>query len=83
MNESPMTQSSTALSPQAIRLGFWTMTMKRRRMMTFKRFIEARRAEADAERYRRYHEEKRKIPMNLPPAKYEAEVKRLIRKFKI
>ena len=51
--------------------------------MAFKRFIDARRAEADAERYRRYHEAKRKIPMNLPPAEYEAEVRRLIRKFKI
>ena len=83
MNESPMTQSSTALSPQAIHLGFWTMTMKRRRTMAFKRFIDARRAEADSERYRRYHEAKRKIPMNLPPAEYEAEVKRLAKKFKI
>ena len=51
--------------------------------MAFKRFIDARRTEADAERYRRYHEAKRKIPMDLPPAEYEAEVKRLAKKFKI
>ena len=51
--------------------------------MTFKRFLAARRAEADAERYRRYHEAKRKIPMDLPPEEYEAEVKRLAKKFKI
>lgn len=51
--------------------------------MAFKRFIDARRAEADAERYRRYHEAKRKIPMNLPPQEYEAEVKRLAKKYKI
>lgn len=37
----------------------------------------------EAERYRRYHEEKSKIPMDLPPKEYEAEVKRLAKKYKI
>ena len=35
------------------------------------------------ERYRRYAEAKASIPKNLPPKEYEAEVKRLARKFKI
>ena len=38
---------------------------------------------ADRERYRRYAEAKRKIPMNLPPKEYEAEIQRLIKKYKI
>jgi hypothetical protein len=38
---------------------------------------------AESERYRRYAEAKRRIPMNLPPREYEAEVKRLAQKFKI
>ena len=37
----------------------------------------------EVERYRRYHEAKRKIPMDLPPKEYEAEVKRLAKKYKI
>ena len=37
----------------------------------------------DCEKYRRSHEAKSKIPMDLPPAEYEAEVKRLARRFKI
>ena len=40
-------------------------------------------AAGEAERYRRYHEAKRRIPMDLPPAEYEAEVKRLAKKYKI
>lgn len=51
--------------------------------MTIKRYLAARRAEAESERYRRYHEAKRKIPMDLPPAEYETEVKRLARRYKI
>lgn len=51
--------------------------------MSFKRYLAARRAEAESERYRRYHEAKSKIPHDLPPAEYEAEVKRLAKKFKI
>ena len=35
------------------------------------------------ERYRRYAEAKSRIPMNLPAREYEAEVKRLARKYKI
>lgn len=35
------------------------------------------------DRYRRYAEAKAKIPLNLPPAEYEAQVKRLAKKFKI
>ena len=38
---------------------------------------------AESDRYRKYAEAKARIPMNLPPAEYEAEVKRLIRKYKI
>lgn len=38
---------------------------------------------AESERYRRYAEAKRRIPMNLSPREYEAEVKRLARKFKV
>lgn len=51
--------------------------------MSLKLFLAARRVEAESERYRRYHEAKSKIPMDLPPAEYEAEVKRLAKKFKI
>ena len=35
------------------------------------------------DRYRRYHEAKRRIPLNLPPKEYEAEVRRLAKKYKI
>lgn len=51
--------------------------------MKIKQYIAAIRAKAETERYRRYHEAKREIPKNLPPAEYEAEVKRLAKKFKI
>ena len=40
-------------------------------------------ARADAERYRRYHEAKAKIPMDLPPAEFTEQVKKLARKYKI
>ena len=40
-------------------------------------------AMAQADRYRRYAEAKRKIPMDLPPKEYEAEVRRLAKKYKI
>lgn len=40
-------------------------------------------ARADAERYRRYAEAKRKIPMDLSASEYEAEIKRLARKYGI
>lgn len=38
---------------------------------------------AQAEKYRRYAEAKRRIPLNLSPAEYEAEVRKLAKKFKI
>ena len=40
-------------------------------------------ARADAERYRRYHEAKARIPMDLPPAEFEAEIKKLAKKYHI
>ena len=48
-----------------------------------KRAVSKRVIAAESERYRRYAEAKRKIPMNLSPGEYEAEVKRLAKKFKI
>ena len=38
---------------------------------------------ADCERYRRYAEAKRRIPMNLPPTEYEARVKKLAKRYHI
>lgn len=38
---------------------------------------------ADCERYRRYAEEKQRIPKNLPPEEYEQRIKKLARKYKI
>ncbi len=38
---------------------------------------------ADMERYRRYAEAKRRIPMDLPPKEYEERLKKLIKKYKI
>ena len=35
------------------------------------------------EKYRRYHEAKAKIPMDLPPQEFEERVKKLARKYKI
>ena len=40
-------------------------------------------ARADAERYRRYHEAKAKIPMDLPPAEFTERVKKLAKKYHI
>ena len=40
-------------------------------------------ARADAERYRRYHEAKARIPMDLPAPEYTERVKALARKYKI
>lgn len=40
-------------------------------------------ARAQTEKYRRYAEAKRRIPLNLSPAEYEAEVRKLARKYKI
>lgn len=41
------------------------------------------RARASNERYRRYAEAKRKIPLNLPPKEYEERVRKLVKKYKI
>ena len=48
-----------------------------------KQVISRFRERAENERYRRYAEAKRKIPMNLSPAEYEAEVRKLARRYKI
>lgn len=41
------------------------------------------RFKADCERYRRYAEEKQRIPKNLSPEEYEQRVKKLARKYRI
>ena len=51
--------------------------------MALKRLASKAVVAAESERYRRYAEAKRKIPMNLSPREYEAEVKRLARKYKV
>lgn len=38
---------------------------------------------ADCERYRRYAEEKQRIPKDLSPAEYEARAKKLAKKYHI
>lgn len=43
----------------------------------------ATRARASNERYRRYAEAKRRIPLNLPPEEYEERVRKLAKKYKI
>ena len=48
-----------------------------------RRAVSKRVIAAESERYRRYAEAKRKIPMNLSPGEYEVELKRIARKFKI
>lgn len=64
-----MTLLSEVWSALATHLG-WRMKMK-----TKKRTV--------SDRYRRYAIAKSKIPMNLTPTEYEAEIKRLARKFRI
>ena len=51
--------------------------------MATKRLISDAAVRASNERYRRYHEAKSRIPLNLPPREYEAEVRRLAKKYKI
>lgn len=41
------------------------------------------RAKSSNERYRRYAEAKRRIPLNLPPKEYEAAIKKLAKKYRI
>ena len=50
------------------------------RTRTIKRYTPSSRS---VERYRRYHEAKAKIPMDLPPEEFEARVKALARKYRI
>lgn len=64
-----MTRLSAAWNALATRLGW------RKRMKKTKRTV--------PDRYRRYAIAKSKIPMNLTPTEYEAEIKRLARKYKI
>lgn len=51
--------------------------------MALKRAVSKRVMAAESDRYRRYAEAKARIPMNLSPREYEAEVKRLARRYKI
>lgn len=51
--------------------------------MAMRRAISRLSERAENERYRRYANAKAKIPMNLSPAEYEAEVRRLARKYKV
>lgn len=48
-----------------------------------KRLISDVAVKASNERYRRYAEAKRRIPLNLPPREYEAAVKKLARKYHV
>ena len=48
-----------------------------------KRLISDAAVRASNERYRRYHEAKSRIPLNLPQREYEAEVRRLAKKYKV
>ena len=45
--------------------------------------IMAIRQRTSNDRYKRYAQEKSKIPINLPPKEYERRVKNLAKKFKI
>lgn len=54
--------------------------MKMERKM---KFFMAMKQKLSDDRYRRYAEAKKKIPKDLSPAEYEAEIKRLAKKFKI
>lgn len=92
MNKSQMTPSSRPSCGQDGLPGYpnpkwiivWTNGKKMWRiLMKILRRCRTRQIAAESERYRRYHEAKSKIPMDLPPDKYEEELKRLARKFKI
>ena len=45
--------------------------------------IMAIRQQISNDRYRRYAEAKKKLPKDLSPAQYEAEIKKLAKKFRI
>ena len=72
-----MTRLWLTLCGLATRLGL------RRITAVTKTMIQRAAVRADTGRYRRYAEAKRRIPMNISPKEYEAEVKRLAKKFKI
>lgn len=81
-----MTPSSSASNEQATHLGsYWVKPWKKRwRMMSWiDRRLGAALGEAEIRRYRKYSEAKAKIPKDLPPAEYEAEIERLAKKYKI
>ena len=59
------------------------MRTKNRRMKMCLAPIKLALYTAEKERYRRFAEAKRRIPMNLPPREYESEIKRLAKKYKI
>lgn len=48
-----------------------------------RRWTSDRVVRAESERYRRFAEAKSRIPMNLPPREYEAEIKRLAKRYHI
>lgn len=52
-------------------------------MQGMKRICSNRQVAADNHRYRRFAEAKARIPMDLPPREYEAEIRRLARKYRI
>ena len=75
---------STAWKELATRLGTKRMGQKDMTRSTRMEMCSmAIRQKISNERYRRYAEAKRRIPMNLPPKEYEEEVRRLARKYKI
>lgn len=60
--------------------GRWTTAMC---ISAMKRAVSNAAVAAETERYRRYAEAKARIPMNLSPREYEAEVKRLARRYRV
>ena len=48
-----------------------------------KQAVSKRVVAAETERYRRYAEAKARIPMNLPPGEYGAEIERLARRYRV
>ncbi len=89
-----MTRLSPAWSARGIPLGTRAMTpaMMTMRTKTFGRkemtamcttVMKRAAFKAECERYRRYAEAKQRIPKNLPPAEYEAAVKKLAKKYRI
>ena len=46
-------------------------------------WVSGRTQKADIDRYRKYHEAKARIPLDLPPKEFEERVKELARKYRI